>query len=81
MSEQSEGKAGNEQAGSHHAAMQTIDPFVLMTWNEMEREDENKKKLFERILEEKMMVMRHTIRLLEYKIETLELVKSMVEEA
>lgn len=67
-----------EHAGMEH--QHEIDPFVVMMWGKMDDENENKKKIMERMLDEKIMVMKNMITLLEYKTETMEMIKPMIEE-
>ena len=67
------GKMGMTDEGMEHA-----DPMMMMIWEKMD--DENKKKIMERMLDEKIMMKENMIAHLEYKSETMKMIKTMMED-
>ncbi len=70
--EKSEGKTGMEHSGMGHH-----DPCTMMLW---EKADEKTKKMFMiRKLDEKIMMKEAWIAQLQHKVETMKMIKSMLE--
>jgi predicted Fe-S protein YdhL (DUF1289 family) len=61
-----------------HEGMERMDPIMMMIWEKMD--EENKKKIMERMLDEKIMMKENLIAYLEHKTETMKMIKTMMEE-
>ena len=66
------------KTGMEHEGMEQMDPMMTMIWEKLD--DENKKKIMERMLDEKIMMKENLITHLEHKVETMKMVKTMIEE-
>jgi len=60
-----------------HEEMDQMNPMMMM-WEKLD--DENKKKIMERMLDEKIMMKENLIAHLEHKVETMKMIKNMMEE-